>query len=116
MITVAKYQILFWLCLIGTIFLSLMPVALNGTQLFELQDKVGHSSIYAALFFLCASAYGRRYPLALLALVLAVFGLSMEIAQSMTTYRQGDHWDMLANLSGILAVWAVMAWRRKKHD
>jgi hypothetical protein len=40
----------------------------------------------------------------------------MEIAQSMTSYRQGDHWDMLANLSGILAVWAVMAWRRKQHD
>ena len=115
MITVAKYQILFWLCLIGTVFLSLMPVALGGAQLFELQDKVGHSSIYAALFFLCASAYGRRYSLALLAFVLAVFGLSMEIAQSMTSYRQGDHWDMLANLSGILAVWAVMAWRRRNH-
>jgi|TARA_B110000967_G_scaffold208681_1_gene261723 VanZ family protein len=115
MTTVAKYQILFWLSLIGTVFLSLMPVV-GGEQLFELQDKVGHSSIYAALFFLCASAYGRRYPLALLALILAAFGLSMEIAQSMTSYRQGDHWDMLANLSGILAVWAVMAWRRKQHD
>jgi VanZ family protein len=49
-------------------------------------------------------------------LVLAAFGLSMEVAQSMTSYRQGDHWDMLANLSGILAVWAVMAWRRKNND
>lgn len=115
MISVAKYQTLFWLCLIGTIFLSLMPV-IGGEQLFELQDKVGHSSIYAALFFLCASAYGHRYSLGLLALVLAAFGLSMEIAQSMTSYRQGDHWDMLANLSGILAVWAVMAWRRKNND
>ena len=115
MISVAKYQILFWLCLISTIFLSLMPVG-GSAQLFELQDKVGHSSIYAALFFLCASAYGRRYPLALLAFVLAAFGLSMEIAQSMTSYRQGDHWDMLANLSGILVVWAVMAWRRRDHD
>ena len=93
-----------------------MPLSGASAQLFELQDKVGHSSIYAALFFLCASAYGRRYPLALLAFILAAFGLSMEIAQSMTTYRQGDHWDMLANLSGILAVWAVMAWRRNKHD
>ena len=92
-----------------------MPVV-GGEQLFELQDKVGHSSIYAVLFFLCASAYRHRYPLALLALILASFGLSMEIAQSMTSYRQGDHWDMLANLSGILAVWAVMAWRRRPHD
>ena len=115
MITVAKYQILFWLCLIGTVFLSLMPVV-GGAQLFELQDKIGHSSIYAALFFLCASAYGRRYPLALLAFILAAFGLSMEIAQSMTSYRQGDPWDMLANLRGILAVWAVMAWKRRQHD
>jgi len=116
MISVAKYQILFWLCLIGTVFLSLMPVVGGSAPLFELQDKVGHTSIYAALFFLCASAYGHRYPLAILALVLAAFGLSMEIAQSMTSYRQGDHWDMLANLSGILAVWAVMAWRRRNHD
>ena len=115
MISVAKYQTLFWLCLIGTIFLSLMPV-IGGEKLFELQDKVGHSSIYAALFFLCASAYGPRYSPGRLALVLAAFGLSMEIAQSMTSYRQGDHWDMLANLSGILAVWAVMAWRRKNND
>lgn len=116
MITVAKYRILFWLCLIGTVFLSLMPMIGGGAQLFELQDKVGHSSIYAALFFLCASAYGRRYSLALIAFILAVFGLGMEIAQSMTSYRQGDHWDMLANLSGILAVWAVMAWKRRQHD
>ena len=115
MISVAKYQILFWLCLIGTVFLSLTPTV-GGEQLFELQDKVGHSGVYAGLFFLCASAYGCRYSLALLALVLAGFGLSMEVAQSMTTYRQGDHWDMLANISGILAVWALMAWRRRAHD
>ena len=41
MISVAKYQILFWLCLIGTVFLSLAPTV-GGEQLFELQDKVGH--------------------------------------------------------------------------
>jgi len=113
--SVARYQILFWLCLIGTAILSLSP-SIPGHQLFELQDKVGHGTVYALLFFICARAYGHRYHFAVLALVLAGFGLSMEIAQSMTTYRQADAWDMLANTSGIVAIWVLMAWRRRARD
>ena len=112
--TVTQYQIVFWLCLLGTVFLSLTP-SIPGEQLVELQDKVGHTTIYAVLFFICARAYGHHYPLLLLAAVLAAFGAGMEAAQSMTAYRQAEVWDMVANTSGIVAVWAVMAWRRRRR-
>ena len=111
MVTKNHFQIIFWLSLLGTIGLSLMPV--SGQQIFELQDKFGHVTMYAILYFLAVQAYGHRVPLWLLALVLVVFGLSMELAQSMTSYRYGDPWDSLANSLGILGIWLIVSLRRK---
>ena len=111
MIARNKYQILFWLCIAATILISLLPG--GGKPLFQMQDKVAHASIYAMLFFFCEHAYGNRFPSWSLALVLAGFGLSMEFAQSMTTYRHADGWDMLANSTGILLVWLLMLWHRR---
>lgn len=111
MIARHKYQILFWLCIAATIMASLMPG--GGKPLFQMQDKVFHAAIYALLFFFCAHGYSSRFPLWLLALVLACFGLSMELAQSMTSYRQAEGWDMLANSAGILLVWVLMLWHRR---
>ena len=112
MISRHKYQILFWLCIAATISISLTP-GVVGKPLFQMQDKVAHAAIYAVLFFVCEHAYSNRFPLWALALVLAGFGLSMELAQSMTTYRQAEGWDMLANITGILIVWLLMLWHRK---
>ncbi|MDG1818417.1 MAG: VanZ family protein [Porticoccaceae bacterium] len=111
MISRHKYQILFWLCIAATISISLMPG--GGKPLFEMQDKVAHAVIYGLLFFVCARGYSNRFPLWALALVLAGFGLSMELAQSMTTYRHADGWDMLANTTGILLVWPLTLLHRK---
>ncbi|MGB0449118.1 MAG: VanZ family protein [Porticoccaceae bacterium] len=111
MIARHKYQILFWLFVAATIMASLMPG--GGKPLFQMQDKVLHAAIYALLFFCCVHAYSNRFPLWLLALVLACFGLSMELAQSMTSYRRADGWDMLANATGILMVWLLILWRRR---
>jgi VanZ family protein len=111
MIARHKYKILFWLCIAATIMASLMPGV--GKPLFQMQDKVFHAAIYALLFFFCEHAYSNRFPLWLLALVLACFGLSMEFAQSMTSYRQADGWDMLANSTGILLVWLLILWHRR---
>ena len=49
MIARNHFQIIFWLSLLGTIGLSLMPV--SGQQIFELQDKFGHATVYAILYF-----------------------------------------------------------------
>lgn len=104
------YQFLFWLCISATIVLSLMPG--GGKPLFLFQDKLAHGVVYALLFFLSVQAFSHRCPKWSLALVLVAFGLSMELAQSMTSYRQADGWDMLANTAGILIVWLLMAGER----
>lgn len=111
MIARHKYQILFWLCITATILASLLPG--GGKPLFQMQDKVIHAVIYALLFFFCVQGYSNRFPVWLLALVVACFGLSMELAQSMTSYRHADGWDMLANSTGILLVWLFMLWHRR---
>ena len=46
MISRTMYHYFFWLCLLSTGFLSLLPM--GGEQLFELQDKVGHGGVYGS--------------------------------------------------------------------
>ena len=106
------YQFLFWLCISATVVLSLTPG--GGKPLFLMQDKLVHGVVYALLFFLSVQAFSHRCPKWSLALVLAAFGLSMELAQSMTSYRQADGWDMLANTAGILIVWLLMLGQRRE--
>jgi VanZ family protein len=111
MIKTIHFQIIFWLCLLSTVALSLMPI--SGQQVFEAQDKIGHATVYATLYFLAVQAFGHRVPLWLLAALLVIFGLSMELAQSMTSYRFGDPWDLLANTVGVVVIWLVFSARRR---
>ena len=111
MIKTIHFQIIFWLFILSTVALSLMPI--SGQQVFEAQDKIGHATVYATLYFLAVQAYGHRVPLWLLAAVLVIFGLSMELAQSMTSYRFGDPWDLLANTVGVVVIWLVFSARRR---
>ena len=88
--TVTQYQIVFWLCLLGTVFLSLTP-SIPGEQLFELQDKVGHTTIYAAaVFYLCAGLWASLSSAAVGCSASCIWFAGMEAAQSMTAYRQAE--------------------------
>ncbi|MGB2054267.1 MAG: VanZ family protein [Porticoccaceae bacterium] len=103
------YRILFWLCAVAAVIVSLVPT--TGAQLFDLQDKVAHVVLYASLYFIAVQAYGRSFSLLLLAIMVIGFGLSLEIAQSMTSYRYGDIWDFVANSIGVIAVWLLLLMR-----
>ena len=107
------YQLLFWLCITATVVLSLTPG--GGKPLFIMQDKVVHGTVYALLFFLSVQAFSHRCPKWTLALILVAFGLGMEFAQSLTSYRYADGWDMLANTAGILIVWLLMSGQRMER-
>ena len=50
--------------------------------------------------------WGRNLGLGLTlgAFIVLVFGLTIELAQSLTTWRQGDVWDWLADAIGIAVV------------
>jgi len=106
MISNRVYRLAFWLLLIAVTILSMVSVP---SQLFEWQDKLHHMGAYAVLFLLLTRAYGHSCNLWILAVGLTLFGLAIEIAQSFTVYRQGDLWDIAANISGILLVGLILS-------
>ncbi len=64
-------------------------------------DKIGHFMAYLVLAVWFAGVLPHRHWRVFFGL--AFFGLAIELIQSMTTYRSGDPWDMLADLAGIVA-------------
>ncbi|MDE0746286.1 MAG: VanZ family protein [Porticoccaceae bacterium] len=109
----ASFKIFFWAAILAVMILSLLPITVPH-ELVSWQDKVHHSVAYGLLFLLAISAYGYRFALWRIGVVLALFGLLMEIAQSMTAYRYGDPLDFLANISGILLVGIAYRLRRRR--
>ena len=105
------WQVLFWLFFAGVLLLSLLPI--SGVQTIAHGDKINHALAYATLYFFAVRAFSHRCPLWLLAIALVLFGLAIEFAQSLTGYRFGDPWDLLANISGILVIWIAFNLRRR---
>ena len=110
-ISVAMYKVAFWLLLVAVAILSM--ISISAQQLFDWQDKLHHMGAYGVLFFLLIQAYGDRFSLGLLAIGLMAFGVSIEVAQSFTEYRQADLWDLAANASGILLAGLTLSCLRR---
>ena len=109
----ARFKFFFWTAILAVAILSLLPIIVPH-ELVSWQDKVHHSVAYGLLFLLAFCAYGYRFTLWRIGVVLALFGLLMEIAQSMTAYRYGDPLDFLANISGILLVGIAYSLRGRR--
>lgn len=95
----------FWLLLLGTLWLSLVPVD-QIPSAFSFWDKAQHALGFAALCFLGLLAYPGR--ILLLMFGLALFGAGIECAQWATGWRQGDWQDWVADCMGM--VMGEMAW------
>jgi VanZ family protein len=98
-------QAAFWACVLGTVFLSLLPVELLP-QAFNWWDKAQHALGFAVLAVLGLLAYPKtrwRLPWGLLLL-----GGFIELAQAATGWRHGDWLDLLADAVGVLVV--MTAW------
>jgi len=106
-------KLFFWLAIVAVTLLSLLPINVPQ-ELVSGQDKILHSIAYGALYFLAICAYGYRFSIWRTGVVLVLFGLLMEIAQSMTAYRYGDPLDLLANTSGILLGGVAYSMRRRR--
>ena len=106
-----SFQLLFWLCVTGVLYLSLSPITMAPA--IQNGDKVGHAIAYALLFALAVKSYSGRIELWLLAAGTMVFGMLMEWAQSYTGYRHADPLDMIANGSGIVIMWLLVIYSRK---
>lgn len=96
----------FWLLLLGTLWLSLVPVD-QIPSAFSFWDKAQHALGFAALCLLGLLAYPGR--VGLLMFGLALFGAGIECAQWATGWRHGDWQDWLADCLGMMM--GAVAWR-----
>lgn len=96
----------FWSLVLVTLWLSLIP-ADQVPSTFHFWDKAQHALGFAALAFLGLMAYPGRSAKLMLGLML--LGAGIEVAQSLTGWRQGDWHDWVADCVG----WAMgaAAWR-----
>src|SRR5262245_53117279 len=91
-----------------------MPELLTNTE--WASDKVVHAGGYLCLFILGVSAYGSRPPILRdLGIFLAAVGHGAlaELAQTWIPSRQGDFFDLLADLVGITIGFCLVAWFRR---
>lgn len=102
------WRLLFWACAAAVLALSLMPPSqpLPSTG----WDKSNHLLAFGVLSLLGRRAFAGHW-LALLA-ALAAYGGVIELLQGMTTYREADWLDLVADTCGVLAGLALdWLWR-----
>jgi VanZ family protein len=110
---------LFIILYMGIIALgSLLPFGVPH-RIISHQDKVIHFFLYVPLGFLLSfpkmpSSFGLTYLLPLG--IGAVYGISMELLQSLLPYRIASFWDAGANCSGVfLGLIIGWAWCLKRR-
>lgn len=97
---------LFWLSMLVISWLVVAPQ--EELPPVKLWDKAAHTLAFAALMLLCAVAYRQRFSLAIIAMMLFIFGVGIEIVQYMLPYREFSLLDMLANSLGILLAFPLI--------
>ena len=102
---VALWLVIAWLLVATVIVLSLvrLGVQIPGQE----GDKFGHIMAYSILMFWFGQIYVRTPTKLLIAVALALMGVTLEIAQGFTAYRSFEYADMAANATGVLAGWLV---------
>ena len=95
-------QTVFWLCLLGVITLSLMPLEHLPSEATLVWDKAQHALGFSGLTVLGLMAYPRHSGR--LAIGLLAVGAFIEATQHLTGWRQGDLRDLVANAVGIALV------------
>jgi len=99
-----------WGLLLAVVYLSLTPKP-PSTDMLYFGDKIGHFLAYATLMGWWSQIDTRHCRLALSFLIM---GLALEIAQSLSGFREGDVFDMAANSIGVgvgwLATWLKPDW------
>lgn len=111
-----NWKLLVWLLALGAgTWLALIPAA-QAAAMFSFWDKAQHAFAYAVLAVLGLWAFPQRRVFVLLAL--AAHGGLIELLQAgLTTTRQGEWADWLADLLGLLlvAVLAQLLGRLRQH-
>lgn len=95
------WVIAFWLSALLVGALSITPVDNLPKQAFDVWDKAQHAFGFLGLTVLGLVAHPRHRPQLVAGLLL--YGVCIELAQSVSGWRQGDVADWLADAIGIVA-------------
>jgi VanZ family protein len=114
MVSDKTYKLIFWCDVLIVLLLSLLPISAPELELFHWQDKLHHFIAYSVLCFLGIQAYGQNHSVWVIGFILILFGLVIELAQSLTGYRFGDPIDLAANTLGIIAAGVFFHNQRNK--
>lgn len=93
-------RIAFFIALLSSFAVALAPSPDLPSEI-DHADKIVHFAAYFGLGALGLFAWPRHAPW--VCLLLLAHGALVELAQSLTTYRQGDLWDWLADAAGVVA-------------
>lgn len=102
----ARAWLLSGLLLLGAGLVSALTPPPGGIEL--LNDKFVHVTGFMAFMVWFGGIFERRY-LPRVALALASYGLLIELLQSLTSTRQGEALDLVADVAGILLGWLLSA-------
>ena len=97
---------LFRKCVFGIVVLLVLVLALMPTvaQMPTTGwDKTNHLLAFLVLAWLGSQAFPQRIITVLISLL--VYGVLIEVLQSLTLYRTGDWHDLLADVLGLLLFW-----------
>ncbi|TNF63472.1 MAG: VanZ family protein [Burkholderiales bacterium] len=104
----------FWISLVLVTVLSLLPGEQLPPQAVQVWDKAQHALGFFWLGLWGLAAHPRHVLRVIAGLLLA--GVAIEVAQSLTTWRQGDVWDWVADAVGLGTAalgWLVWSQRRR---
>ena len=94
-------------------FLSLVSVKGVNPIRVENSDKLGHLIAYFVLSLSWFFANKGRFKWPLVATLLILYGIILEVLQEiLTTHRQADLYDILANSTGVILAAILYKWIR----
>ena len=94
------FKIFFWLFMLMTTVLFLIPSIYVSGGVFNLWDKSQHATMFGILMILAFCAYPKKTNALVLSLI--AYGGFIELVQSLTEWRHGDIFDWIADVFGIL--------------
>ncbi|WP_152087122.1 VanZ family protein [Pseudoalteromonas sp. A25] len=110
------YQVLLLVTLAICTYLFAKEFQHSGVR-FEHADKVVHFAIFFALAFIMHHAF--KWPMIAQLVLLAAYGIGIEVMQDSLPYRQASLGDFVADFLGALCYYlsylALRAWRTNKH-
>ncbi|CAM4082325.1 VanZ family protein [Pseudoalteromonas byunsanensis] len=111
------YQVLLLVTLAVCTYLFAKEFQHSGIR-FQHADKVVHFAIFFALAFIMHHAF--KWPMITQLVLLASYGIGIEVMQNNLPYRQASLGDFIADFLGALSYYAIYVvlskWRAKRYD